>query len=87
MSSEKGAIKDGRALLRWAFEFVDSSSLSCQMELVKELNEKTIGMDANKCQFSNHMISLYEMWLQKEGANVDMPAEYFQRLLMSMLTK
>ena len=44
-------------------------------------------MDANKCQFSDHMISLYEMWRQKEGANVDMPAEYFQRLLMSMPTK
>ena len=83
---KKGAIKDGRALLRWAFEFVDSSSLSCQMELVKELNQKTIGINVNKCEFSDHMISLYEMWRQKEGANVDMPAEYFQRLLMSMPT-
>ena len=83
---KKGAIKDGRALLRWAFEFVDSSSLNCQMELVKKLNQKTIGINVNKCEFSDHMISLYEMWRQKEGANVDMPAEYFQRLLMSMPT-
>ena len=35
-------------------------------------------------QFSDHMIALYEMWLQKEGSKVHEPAEYYHRLLASI---
>ena len=80
-------VKDGRALLRWALSHVDYSSLSCQMKLMEELNKKKIEVNATKLQLSTHMISLLELWLQKEGANINKPAEYFQRLLMSMPTE
>ena len=32
--------KNGRALLRWAQEFVSTSSLSCQIKLIEELNNE-----------------------------------------------
>ena len=80
-------VKDGRALLRWALRHVDYSSLSCQIKLMEELNKKKIEVNATKLQLSTHMISLLELWLQKEGANINKPAEYFQRLLMSMPTE
>ena len=35
MKSETSAVKDGRALLRWALDFVNQSSLSCQMQLLE----------------------------------------------------
>ena len=79
-------VKDGRALLRLALSHVDYSSLSCQIKLMEELNKKKIEVNATKLQLSTHMISLLELWLQKEGANINNPAEYFQRLLMSMPT-
>ena len=84
---KRGQVKDGRALLRWAMSFVDSSSLSCQIKLMEELNKKKLEVNATKLQLSTHMISLLELWLQKEGANINQPAEYFQRLLMSMPTE
>ena len=84
MKSETSAVKDGRALLRWALDFVNKSSLSCQMQLLEELNKKKINSQADMFQFSDHMVSLYEMWLQKEGSKVDEPADYFQRLLASI---
>ena len=67
--------------------FVDYSSLSYQIKLIAELNKKKIEVNANKLQFATHMISLLEMWLQKEGTNIKEPAEYYQRLLMSMPTE
>ena len=81
---KRGRIKDGRALLRWAMSFVDYSSLSCQIKLMEELNKKKIEVNATRLQLSTHMISLLELWLLKEGANINKPAEYFQRLLMSV---
>lgn len=84
---KRGQVKDGRALLRWAMSFVDYSSLSNQIKLMEEMNEKKIEVNATKLQLSTHMISLLELWLQKEGANINKPAEYFQRLLMSMPTE
>lgn len=84
---KRGQVKDGRALLRWAMSFVDYSSLSNQIKLMEEMNEKKIGVNATKLQLSTHMISLLELWLQKEGANINKPAKYFQRLLMSMPTE
>ena len=44
-------------------------------------------MNASKLQLATHMVSVLELWLQKEGANVEEPAEYFQRLLVSMPTE
>ena len=84
---EHGIRKDGRALCRWALHFVDYSSLSYQIKLIAELNKKKIEVNASKVQFAMHMISLLEMWLQKEGTNIKEPAEYYQRLLMSMPTE
>ena len=84
---KRGQVKDGRALLRWAMSFVDSSSLSCQIKLMNELNKKKLEVNATKLQLSTHMISLLELWLQKEGADINKPAEYFQRLIMSMPTE
>ena len=84
MKSDTSAVKDGRALLRWALDFVNKSSLSCQMQLLEELNKKKISSQADMLQFSDHMIALYEMWLQKEGSKVHEPAEYYQRLLASI---
>ena len=84
---EQGVLKDGRALCRWALHFVDYSSLSYQIKLIAELNKKKIEVNASKVQFAMHMISLLEMWLQKEGTNIKEPAEYYQRLLMSMPTE
>ena len=84
---KRGQVKDGRALLRWAMSFVDYSSLSNQIKLMEEMNEKKLEVNATKLQLSTHMISLLELWLQKEGANINKPAEYFQRLLMSMPTE
>jgi len=84
---KRGQVKDRRALLRWAMSFVDYSSLSNQIKLMEEMNEKKIGVNATKLQLSTHMISLLELWLQKEGADINKPAEYFQRLLMSMPTE
>ena len=84
---KRGQVKDGRALLRWAMSFVDYSSLSNQIKLMEEMNEKKIEVNATKLQLSTHMISLLELWLQKEGADINKPAEYFQRLLMSMPTQ
>ena len=54
---------------------------------MEELNKKKLEVNATKLQLSTHMISLLELWLQKEGANINQPAEYFQRLLMSMPTE
>ena len=46
-----------------------------------------IQVNASKLQLATHMVSVLELWLQKEGANVEKPAEYFQRLLVSMPTE
>ena len=79
--------KGSRALCRWALNFVDHSSLNDQIKLIAELNKMKIEVNVSKVQFAMHMISLLEMWLQKEGTNIKEPAEYYQRLLMSMPTE
>ena len=86
MKHKTNGNKNGRALLGWALEFVDTSSLSCQMKLIEDLGNKKLGADASKLQLASHMVDLYDMWLQKEGTNITEPAEYLQRLLMSMPT-
>ena len=43
------------------------------MQLLEELNKKKINSQADMFQFSDHMVSLYEMWLQKEGSKVHEP--------------
>eukprot|EP00964_Phaeocystis_antarctica_P009317 scaffold5050_cov62-Phaeocystis_antarctica.AAC.2 len=86
MKHQTNGNKNGRALVGWALEFVDTSSLSCQMKLVEDLGNKKLGADASWLQLASHMVDLYDMWLQKEGTNITEPAEFLQRLLMSMPT-
>tara|TARA_B100000795_G_scaffold253401_1_gene223556 strand:- start:526 stop:1005 length:480 start_codon:yes stop_codon:yes gene_type:complete len=56
------------------------------MKLIEDLNNKKIDEIASRLQLADHMVTLFDMWLQKEGTKSDESAEFLQRLLMSMPT-
>ena len=86
-SWKRDGIKDGRSLLRWALQFADQSSLASQMQLVADINASKLSCSANLFELSEHLASLWELWLALTNSDRAKPASFFQQLLISMPTE
>ena len=86
-SFKRDGVKDGRALLRWALEFVDQSGLQAQMQLVNDINKKKLHATATQFELSQHLLTLWEMWLALTSSNAAEPAAFFRQMLVSMPTE
>ena len=83
---KNGSVKDGRALLRWAFSFVDRSSVANQMEVLKEMQAMSLSGKATLFEMTEHFLKLWELWLSLTTSKRAEPASFFQILLLSMPT-
>ena len=76
--------KDGRALVRWALSFVDQSSVSGQIALVKQMGQMALPGTASLYDLSEHLMNLWECWLALATSDRDAPASFFRHLMLTL---
>ena len=70
---KRDGIKDGRALVRWVFTFVDQSTIEGQMKLVTDINGMSLSAAGTLLNLSEHLYNLWEMWLALFSSDRNLP--------------
>ena len=78
------AFRDGRALIRWALEFVDKTSIEAQLSIVDDLSKKKLGANATVADLDVFLHDFYKLWLSKTGSDSRRPEEFWVLLLAAL---
>ena len=82
-------VADGRGLINWALDKVDTSSKVQQRALSRTLGQRKLDAGATRAQFSSHYDRLYQHWAllhDSDPTDRESLAEFYDQLLDTMPT-